>query len=146
MICMNCRSPHSEVVNTRSTRGGSQIWPRRRCADCGKVITTYERPDLSFIQVVSSSKTSPYRRSFLFTSVLRVLDYEELSDIDVDNLIDSIEYKLIQRGQDEVSADVLRQLCLETLKPVSVNAFMRYLVTHKQFRTKSDINAEIKKY
>jgi transcriptional regulator NrdR family protein len=96
--------------------------------------------------VVSSSKTSPYRRSFLFTSVLRVLDYEELSDIDVDNLIDSIEYKLIQRGQDEVSADVLRQLCLETLKPVSVNAFMRYLVTHKQFRTKSDINAEIKKY
>ncbi len=146
MVCMKCRSPHSEVVNTRATRGGSQIWRRRRCANCGKVITTYERPDLSFIQVVSSSKTSPYRRSLLFSSILRVFDYEDLDETDVENVIDTIEQKIMQRGQDEISAEVLRRLCLETLKPINVNAFMRYLVTHMQFRTKSDIKAEITKY
>lgn len=143
---MKCRSPHSEVVNTRSTRGGSQIWRRRRCADCGKVITTYERQDLSFIQVVSSSKTSPYRRSVLFISILRALDAEHLTDIDVDNLVDTIEQKIIIRGQDKIEADLLRRLCLETLKAIDMNAFMRYMALHMNFRTKSDLKAEIKKY
>jgi transcriptional repressor NrdR len=134
------------VVNTRSTRGGSQIWRRRRCADCGKVITTYERQDLSFIQVVSSSKNSPYSRSVLFISILRVIDAEHLSGVDVDNIVDTIEQKIILRGQSEISADLIRRLCLETLKAVDVNAFMRYMALHMRFRTKSDVKAEIKKY
>ncbi len=143
---MKCRSPHSEVVNTRTTRGGGQIWRRRRCADCGKVITTYERPDLSFIQVVSSSKHSPYSRSLLFASIYKSLDGENLSVVDIDNLVDSVEQKLIQRGQDEISTKVLHRLVLETLKAIDVNVFMRYLITHMDFRTKSDIKAEMKKY
>lgn len=143
---MKCRSPHSEVVNTRSTRGGSQIWRRRRCADCGKVITTYERQDLSFLQVVGSSKTSSYRRSFLFMSLMRAIDSVNLDDVDIDNLVDTIEQKIILRGQDEIPADLIRRLSLETLKAVDMNAFMRYMATHMQFRTKSELKAEMKNY
>jgi len=134
------------VVNTRSTRGGSQIWRRRRCADCGKVITTYERQDLSFLQVVGSSKTSSYRRSFLFMSLMRAIDSVNLDDVDIDNLVDTIEQKIILRGQDEIPADLIRRLSLETLKAVDMNAFMRYMATHMQFRTKSELKAEMKNY
>lgn len=143
---MKCRSPHSEVVNTRTTRGGSQVWRRRRCADCGKVITTYERQDLSFLQVVGSSKTSSYRRSFLFMSLMKSIEADHITDVDIDNLIDTIEQKLVLRGQDEVPADIIRRLCLEALKAVDMNAFMRYMATHMQFRTKSDLKAEIRNY
>jgi transcriptional regulator NrdR family protein len=96
--------------------------------------------------VVSSSKTSPYRRSVLFISILRVLDAEHLTDIDVDNLVDTIEQKIIIRGQDEIEADLIRRLCLDTLKAIDMNAFMRYMALHMNFRTKSDLKAEMKKY
>lgn len=149
MICTKCRSPHSEVVNTRSTRGGSQIWRRRRCADCGKVSTTYERQDLSFIQVRSEQQQSnptPYRRSFLFSSILKAVPEEQLSAIDIDNLVDSIEYKLLERGQEEIPNELIRQITLATLKPIDVKVFMNYLVAHLDVRTKSDIKAAIKHY
>ncbi len=146
MICSKCRSSHSEVVNTRTTRGGGQIWRRRRCANCGKVTTTYERLDLSFLQVVCSNKNTPYRRSLLFLSLLQAFEPEDLNDIVLDNLVDTVEQKVLSLGEDSISSTHLRQLALETLKPINVNAFMRYLVTHEQFRTKSDIKAALKDY
>ena len=146
MVCMKCRSPHSEVVNTRSTRGGSQIWRRRRCVECGKVTTTYERQDLSFIQVSSDSNETPYRRSFLFSSLLKVIPDSSLDVIDVDNLVDTIEQKIAARGQDAIDVAVIRQLVLETLKPTDINVFMNYLVRHSEFRNKTDVKSAIKHY
>ncbi|MEI7818555.1 MAG: hypothetical protein WCI47_00360 [bacterium] len=149
MICTKCRSPHSEVVNTRSTRGGSQIWRRRRCANCGKVSTTYERQDLSFIQVVSGAQQpihTSYRRSFLFSSILKSVPEDQLSLIDIDNLIDTIEFKLLDRGEEIIKTEAIKQIVLETLKPIDMNVFMNYLAAHLDFRTKSDINAAIKPY
>lgn len=146
MICMKCRSPHSEVVNTRSTRGGSQIWRRRRCANCGKVTTTYERLDLSFIQVASDSQTLPYSRSFLFASLLRAVPDGTLEVSQIDNLVDTLEQKILARGEDTVSTEVIRHLSLETLKPISMNAFMNYLAAHLQMQNKSDLKAALKGY
>ncbi len=149
MVCTKCRSPHSEVVNTRSTRGGSQIWRRRRCANCGKVTTTYERQDLSTIQVVSpdlQEAETPYRRSFLFASLLKVIPESTLSIIDVDNIVDTIENKVLMRGQDSIESATLQQIVLETLKPIDINVFMSYLVKHSEFRNKSDVKTAIKHY
>ena len=147
MICAKCRSPHSEVVNTRTTRGGSQIWRRRRCADCGKVSTTYERQDLSYIRVVSDNDAiTPYCRSLLFASLLKVIPDSSLTALDVENLTDSIELKIASLKDDMISSLKLRDLVLATLKPADINAFMNYLVQHNQFRTKTDINSAIKLY
>lgn len=143
---MKCRSPHSEVVNTRSTRGGSQIWRRRRCAQCGKVTTTYERQDLSFILVRSGTTETPYGRSFLFASLLKVIPDSSLDVIDVDNLVDTIEHKIVTRGQDTIDVSIIRQLVLETLKPTDINVFMNYLVRHSEFRNKTDVKSAIKHY
>jgi|GEM_PF-879614 len=154
MICTKCRSPRSEVVNTRSTRGGSQIWRRRRCVDCGKVSTTYERQDLSFIQVVSSGHSddtknpqiTPYRRSFLFSTIVKSIPDEQLSVIDVDNLVDTIEYKLLELGLETITTAQIREFTLITLKPVDMKTYMNYLITHLDFRTQSEVKAAIKHY
>lgn len=143
---MKCRSPHSEVVNTRSTRGGSQIWRRRRCANCGKVTTTYERLDLSFIQVASETQTAPYSRSLLFASLLRAVPLHTLQVSQIDDLVDTIEQKLLQRGEDSVASEVIRHLALATLKPISMNAFMNYLAAHLKMHNKSDLKAALKGY
>lgn len=79
-------------------------------------------------------------------SLMRAIDGVNLDDVDIDNLVDTIEQKIILRGQDEIPADLIRRLSLETLKAVDMNAFMRYMATHMQFRTKSDLKAEMKNY
>ena len=87
-----------------------------------------------------------YRRSFLFSSILKSVPEDQLSLIDIDNLIDTIEFKLLDRGEEIIKTEAIKQIVLETLKPIDMNVFMNYLAAHLDFRTKSDINAAIKPY
>lgn len=94
----------------------------------------------------SDSNETPYRRSFLFSSLLKVIPDSSLDVIDVDNLVDTIEQKIAARGQDAIDVAVIRQLVLETLKPTDINVFMNYLVRHSEFRNKTDVKSAIKHY
>jgi transcriptional repressor NrdR len=52
MFCINCFHENTKVVNTRARTKQPQIWRRRKCSNCGKAFTTYERPSLVDNKVV----------------------------------------------------------------------------------------------
>ena len=43
MICIYCSNPKTIVVNSRSQIKAPQTWRRRKCLNCNKTFTTYER-------------------------------------------------------------------------------------------------------
>lgn len=47
MFCINCFHKNTSVANSRPHKKQPQIWRRRKCAACGTVFTTYERPSLA---------------------------------------------------------------------------------------------------
>ncbi len=47
MFCINCFHKNTTVVNSRSQKKVPQVWRRRKCAKCGTIFTTRERPSLT---------------------------------------------------------------------------------------------------
>jgi transcriptional repressor NrdR len=52
MKCPFCGHLETQVVETRMSEDGDSIRRRRQCGACEKRYTTYERPDVSYPNVV----------------------------------------------------------------------------------------------
>ena len=47
MFCVNCFHTNTQVANSRPHKKQPLVWRRRKCANCGAVFTTHERPSLA---------------------------------------------------------------------------------------------------
>jgi transcriptional regulator NrdR family protein len=47
MFCINCFNSTTAVANSRPNKKQPLVWRRRKCAKCGTIFTTYERPSLA---------------------------------------------------------------------------------------------------
>ena len=52
MKCPFCQSDDTQVIETRDVEDGTALRRRRRCGQCDKRFTTYERAEVSFPVVV----------------------------------------------------------------------------------------------
>ncbi len=146
MKCPICGSTGLKTTNTRSTRSQTQTWRRKECKKCHSVITTYERPDMAWLAIKDSLKGSqePYKRFLLSKSVFDTFDNENVSAVDIDSLVDSVEIKLINSKKTTIDKKELIATVLKSLKPVSINAYMRYLAAHTHPHNQRELNQLIK--
>jgi transcriptional regulator NrdR family protein len=63
MKCPYCKKNKTEVVNSRSAKGGEEVWRRRLCPVCKEVFTTREQVSASAWMVV---KRNLSRRRFVY--------------------------------------------------------------------------------
>jgi len=147
MKCPFCRSSDTEVYNTRSTKFGTQLWRRRRCASCHEAFTTYETADMGFLWVTRpGGRKIRYSRAQLFSSLSAAfLDIPHRAGA-IDAITDTIESKLLDLKQPAVSSDDIARVTLTTLKHFNAAAFLRYLATHAELATPAQIKREVKKY
>src|SRR3989304_8825433 len=70
MNCPFCGSSQIMVVNSRPTRGNSQIWRRRKCISCKEGFTTYGRMTLSHLIVIKKSgRRQRYSRAKIYSGI-----------------------------------------------------------------------------
>jgi hypothetical protein len=70
MKCPFCGHLETQVVETRMSEDGDSIRRRRQCGACEKRYTTYERPDVSYPNVVKKDgRRTEFQRSKLVSSM-----------------------------------------------------------------------------
>lgn len=144
MKCPFCRSTDTEVYNTRSTKFESQLWRRRRCLSCSKAFTTYESVDLGFLQVTSKNGSyEPYARYRLYAAVASAFDPKSSKTADIDALTATVESKLLDLHQDQISTNDIVITVLATLKAFDTPAFLRYLAGHAELARPSDLKRHL---
>ncbi|MDB5179025.1 MAG: transcriptional regulator NrdR [Patescibacteria group bacterium] len=147
MKCPFCRQTNTEVYNTRGTKFGTQTWRRRRCLDCGQAFTTYEAPDLRFLKVAKSTgKPRSYSRAKLFSGLYAAFLDVPHKDETIDAVTDTIESKLLDLRQSQVSTQQIAVIVLSTLKHFNTAAFLRYLTTHTDLASPGQLARELKRY
>jgi transcriptional repressor NrdR len=163
MKCPFCRSSATEVYNTRTTKFASQIWRRRRCQTCHESFTTYEAADLSFLRVTAGStstasepqarskaahlpKATRFSRARLFSSLYAAFLDVPHKDTTINAVTDTIETKLLDLQQTTITTQQIAAIVLSTLKHFNTPAFLRYLSTHTELATKTQLNQALKKY
>jgi transcriptional repressor NrdR len=134
MKCPFCGHLETQVVETRMSEDGDSIRRRRQCGACEKRYTTYERPDVSYPNVVKKDgRRTEFQHSKLMSSMALALRKRPVSTEQLDNAVERIEEKLMSLGAREVPSTRLGELVMRELKRLDKVAYIRFASVYRSF-------------
>ena len=135
MKCPFCQHEDTQVLDTRVSEVGDAIRRRRRCAQCDKRFTTYERIELSMpIIVKKDGSRTEYEAGKLRGSLRLALRKRPVSAEAIDAACASIEEKLLTSGRREVDTGYVGELVMQELKRLDEIAYIRFASVYKDFK------------
>ena len=115
MKCPFCQHDDTQVLDTRVSEEGDSIRRRRRCTNCDKRFTTYERIELAMPVVVKKNGSrTEFDPKKLQGSLQLALRKRPVSAEAVDAAIHRIEQKLLSSGEREVISGQIGDCLLYT--------------------------------
>jgi len=134
MKCPFCGHAETQVVETRLSEDGVFVRRRRRCSSCDKRFTTYERPEVSFPNVVKKDgRRIEYAPAKLRASLALALRKRPVSTEQVDAATERIEEKLLNLGVREVPTHQLGELVMRELKKLDKVGYVRFASVYRSF-------------
>jgi transcriptional repressor NrdR len=144
MKCPFCHHEDTQVLDTRVSEEGDSIRRRRRCTQCDKRFTTYERVELSMpIIVKKNGSRTEFESSKLRSSLMLALRKRPVSAAQIDTAISSIEEKLLNSGQREVDSGYVGELVMQELKRLDKIAYIRFASVYKNFEDLAEFQEAI---
>ncbi|MBC3878648.1 MULTISPECIES: transcriptional regulator NrdR [unclassified Undibacterium] len=139
MKCPYCHHIDTQVIDTRVSEEGNVIRRRRRCADCDKRFTTYERVELVMPVIVKKNGSrTEYESNKLRASFMLALRKRPVSAEAIDSAIQRIEEKLLSSGEREIMSVHLGELVMHELKRLDKIAYIRFASVYKSFKDISE--------
>ncbi len=138
MKCPFCSYHDSRVVDSRSVEEGNSIRRRRECPKCGKRFTTYEKYEEAPLVV---SKKDGRRELFdgkkLLAGLLKAFEKRPVSLEKVQEIADSVEREIRQRGESEIDSTIIGEIVMKHLEQTDQIAYVRFASVYRQF---ADVN------
>ena len=149
MKCPFCGHNDTQVVETRLSEEGDTIRRRRKCGQCEKRFTTYERAEVTMPVVVKKDgRRVEYDKRKLQASFALALRKRSVSTEQVDGAISRIEEKLRTLGEREIASHQLGELVMRELKKLDKVAYIRFASVYRSFQDIDEFTAlvdEVKK-
>lgn len=145
MKCPFCGAPSTQVTDTRENEEGDLIRRRRRCNDCDKRFTTYERIELKMPLVVKrNGSRAEYEREKLFSSMKLALRKRPVTAESLDAALDRIEGRLLSLGEREIPSEKLGELVMRELKRLDKVAYIRFASVYRNFEDAEEFSEVIR--
>ena len=134
MRCPFCGHAETQVAETRESDDGDVIRRRRRCANCDKRFTTFERPDIALPAVVKKDGARvEFDSKKLRASMTLALRKRPVSVEQIDAALERIQEKLLANGEREVASARLGELVMRELKRIDKVAYVRFASVYREF-------------
>ena len=144
MRCPFCRHEDIQVVDSRVSEDGAAIRRRRRCPECDKRFTTYERIELALPAVVKKDGSRvEFDRRKLNSSMQLALRKRPVNAEAVDDAIARIEYQLLSSGEREIRSEKLGELVMGELRRLDKIAYVRFASVYRSFEDVSEFQEVI---
>lgn len=147
MKCPFCQHGDTQVLDTRVSDEGDSIRRRRRCVNCEKRFTTYERVELAMPVIVKKNGSrTEFDPAKLRGSLMLALRKRPVSAEAVDGALRRIEEKLLSSGEREVLSGKVGELVMNELKRLDKIAYIRFASVYRSFEDISefqDVIAEV---
>lgn len=142
MLCPFCNFDQTSVLESRDSEDGTVVRRRRECQKCRKRFTTYERVETINLKVVKKDGSSEdFNREKIKAGILKACEKRNCSEEEIENLIDEIEMRLMNRKSTEISSSDIGRMVLTRLKKLDEVAYLRFASVFLEF---TDVN-EFKK-
>lgn len=134
MKCPFCSCADTQVIDSRVSEEGDTIRRRRRCTDCDRRFTTYERVELAMPAIVKRNGSRvDFDAAKLRASMALALQKRPVSATDVDSAVSRIQEKLIVSGKREVASDYIGELVMDELRQLDQVAYVRFASVYRSF-------------
>ena len=145
MKCPTCHKDQSKVIESRDVADGDSIRRRRECMACGLRFTTYERVERPNLAVVKKDHVRElYDRQKLLTAIHRSVGKFFQSELEIEQLVSSVEDALYDKGEPEVHSREIGDLVLEELALRNEVAYVRFASVYKEFHTIDEFEAALR--
>ena len=145
MRCPFCKSAATSVIDSRIADDGENVRRRRKCDDCDKRFTTYERTELQMPVVVKSSGyRTPFDHARLHTGFARALHKRPVPTDFIDAAVTRIEQKLLASGEREVSSRAIGEMVMRELKKMDDVAYIRFASVYEDFQRVDDFRDKVR--
>ncbi len=134
MRCPFCSHEDTQVAETRESDEGDVVRRRRRCLNCEKRFTTYERTEIAMPMVVKKDGSRvEYDTTKLRASMTLALRKRTVSVEQIDAALDRIQEKLLASGAKELPSARLGELVMRELKRIDKVAYVRFASVYREF-------------
>lgn len=134
MKCPFCQFVDTQVIDSRASDEGAAIRRRRKCLECEKRFTTYEKVELTMPSIVKrGGGRADFDREKLRDSMLLALRKRPVAREAVDEAIVRIEEKLLTSAQREIKSEKLGELVMRELKRLDKVAYIRFASVYRSF-------------
>ncbi len=135
MRCPFCSQTHpTQVIETRESDEGDAVRRRRRCVDCGKRFTTYERIELVMPAVVKKDGSRvEFERRKLESSISLALRKRPVSAQRVADAIQGVIDDVRSTGLKEIPSARIGELVMEALKDLDHVGYVRFASVYRSF-------------
>jgi transcriptional repressor NrdR len=133
MRCPFCAHAETQVVETRDSDEGFTR-RRRRCVQCDRRFTTYERPEIALPAVVKrDGGRTEFDPAKLRASMMLALRKRPVGVEQVDAALERIQEQLLASGAREVPTSRLGEFVLDELKRIDKVAYVRFASVYRSF-------------
>lgn len=145
MICPKCRSEEIYVIDSREM-DEKAIRRRRECEACQYRFSTFERIEpVNFLVVKKDGTSEPYDRLKIVNGVQRALEKRPVSDKQIEAMVDRIEWKLVESGEQEIPSSKIGNLVVRELREVDEVGYLRFASVYRAFRSIDAFSKEMKR-
>jgi transcriptional repressor NrdR len=145
MKCPFCKSPDTQVIDSRVSDDGESIRRRRKCADCSKRFTTYETIELRMPQVVKQDGSrTEFDLQKLRTGFMRALHKRPVPTPLVDDAIGTITQEILALGAREIPSRRIGEMVMRELYKLDEVAYIRFASVYRSFEGINDFQDAIK--
>lgn len=132
------------MVDSRVSEEGDSVKRRRRCLDCDKRFTTWEKVELRMPQVVKASGTrSEFDERRLRTSFSRALHKRSVATEMVDAAIQRIVQKVLASGEREIASRTIGEMVMKELYKLDKVGYIRFASVYRSFQDVDDFRDAI---
>lgn len=82
----------------------------------------------------------PYKKPIMYKSLVLAFGDDELGEVAIENIVDSIEQKIVSNQKSVITKNELINIVLQTLKPISLKGYINYLSSHGKVENKYQLN------
>lgn len=145
MKCPYCGELENKVVDSRLNKDYTITRRRRACDACGQRFTTYERLEVMLPMLIKKDgRREAWDRRKVVEGLQKACEKRPVSMEELDGFVDSLERRLQDLGEREVSSNQVGEWVMEGLSRIDEVAYVRFASVYRQFKDLNEFMDELK--
>ena len=146
MRCPFCSADKEslQVIDSRTCDNGRSIRRRRKCVNCGKRFTTYERVEQTtrLMVIKKDGRRVPWDKEKVLTGLERACFKRPVPEEEITRAADEVEEEVRASYDREVPSTAIGQMVVDKLRRLDQVAYVRFASVYREFKTLEDLVAE----